>query len=206
MARAGPPRREDDPSTISMIVFESGHYYELRITPHPQECQWNLEAVDSMLLARAALPDGPSPCPITNLQMPLTAVVSGEAGSWHPGHALNCLWRWAQRCRPHTRDWTATWRFYLDGRRELEAIPQRERTTETPVARNLCPVFAIHQIWALAMGRQLQPTIRTKTETQAAHAALVHETSSALCSAFVRLMGNPWGPKPPRSGTRNTPP
>ena len=41
-ARAGPPRREDDPSTISMILLESGHYYRVRISPHPQECHWNL--------------------------------------------------------------------------------------------------------------------------------------------------------------------
>ena len=62
-AHAGPSRREDDPSTISMIVLESGHYYQVRITPHPQECHWNLEAVDSMLLASAALPDGPTLLP-----------------------------------------------------------------------------------------------------------------------------------------------
>ena len=37
-ARAGRQRREDDPSTISMIVLECGNYYQLRITPHPQEC------------------------------------------------------------------------------------------------------------------------------------------------------------------------
>ena len=46
-----------------MIVLESGHYYQVRITPHPQECHWNLEAVDSMLLASAALRDGPTPLP-----------------------------------------------------------------------------------------------------------------------------------------------
>ena len=92
------------PSTISMIVLESGHYYQVRITPHPQECRWNLEAVDSILPARAALPDGPTPLPHNQPRDPLTAVVLGEAGSWHPGHALYCLWRWAQRRWPHTRD------------------------------------------------------------------------------------------------------
>ena len=56
---------------------------------------------------------------------------------------------------------------------------------------NLCPVFAIHQIWALAGGEQLQPTIRTETEAQAAHAALVHEILSALRSALMRHVGNP---------------
>ena len=131
-ARAGPPRREDDPSTIAMIMLESGEYYQVRITPHLQERHWSLEAVDSMLPESAALPDGPTPLPHTQPPDPLTAIVSGEAGTWHPGHALCCLWRWAQRRWPHTRDWTATWTFHLDGWQQLEAIPQRKRTAETP--------------------------------------------------------------------------
>ena len=64
---------------------------------------------------------------------------------------------------------------------------------ETPAPANLCPVFAIHQIWALAIGRQLLPTIRTETEAQAAHAALVHEILSALRSPLVQRLGNPPG-------------
>ena len=132
--------------------------------------------------------------------------MSGEAGTWHPGHALYCLWRWAQRRWSHTRDWTATWRFYLDGRQQLEAIPQRERTAETPAATNLCPVFAIHQIRALATGGQLQPAIRTETEAQAAQAALVHEILSVLRSALVRLVGNLQGPERPRAKIRNKSP
>ena len=60
-----------------------------------------------------------------------------------------------------------------------------------PTATNLCPVFAIHQIRALAMGAQLQPAIRTEMEAQAAHAALVHEILSALRSALLRRVGNP---------------
>ena len=91
----------------------------------------------------------------------------------------------------HTRDWTATWKFHLDGRQQLEAISQHKRTAETPAATNLCPVFAIHQIRALAMGGQLQPAIRTEMKAQAAHAALVHEILSALCSALVQRVGNP---------------
>ena len=176
-----------------MLVLESDHYYRVRGAPDPQECHSNLEAVDSMLPARAALPDGPSPLPHNQPPDPLTAVVSGEAGSWHQGHALYCLWRLPQRRWPDTRDWTATWRFHLDGRQQLEAIPQRERTTETPATTNLCNVFAIQQILALAMGGQLQPTISTETEAQAAHAALVHEILSALRSALIRRMGNPPG-------------
>ena len=74
---------------------------------------------------------------------------------------------------------------------ELEAIPQHERMAKTPTANNLCPIFAIHQIRALAMGEQLQPAIRNETEAQAAHAALVHEILSALRSAIVRLVRHP---------------
>ena len=191
-ARAAPPLRERDPSTIAMIVLENGHYYQVRIIPHPQESHWSLEAVDSMLPATTALPD--SPTSLLNDQPPdhLTAILSGMAGTWHPGHALYCLWRWARRRWPHTRVWSATWRFYLDGRQQLEAIP--ERPAENPTAPNLCPVFAIHQIRALALGEQLQPTIRTETDAEAAHAALVHEIFSAPRSALVRPDGHPPGP------------
>ena len=65
---------------------------------------------------------------------------------------------------------------------------------ETTTAPNLCPVFAIHQIRVLALGEQLQPAIRTQTEAQAAHAAIVHEILSALRSALVRRVGNLPGP------------
>ena len=183
MARAAPPPRERDPSTIAMIVFESGHYHQVRITP--QDGHWNLEAVDSMLPANAALPDSPTPLPNNQPPDPLTAVLWGAAGTWHPGHALYCLWQWARRRWQHTRDWTATWNFHLDGRQQLEAIPQREGTAESPTPTNLCPVFAIHQIRALAIGRQLQPAIRTEMQAQAANAALVHENLSDLRSAVV---------------------
>ena len=84
-----------------------------------------------------------------------------------------------------------TWRFDLDGRQQLEAIPQRERMAETPTATNLYSVFEIHQIWTLALGELVQPAIRTEMEAQAAHAALVHEILSALRSALVRRLGNP---------------
>ena len=147
-----------------------------------------------MLPASAALPESPTPLPNDQPPDSLTAFASGAAGTWYPAHTLRCLWRLARRHWPHTRDWTATWRFDLDGRQQLEAIPQRERTAETPAATNLCPVFAIHQIWMLAMGGQLQPAISTEAEAQAAHAALVHEVLSALCRALVRRVGNPPGP------------
>ena len=65
---------------------------------------------------------------------------------------------------------------------------------ETPTATNLCPVFAIHQIRTLAMGEQLQLAIRTETEAQAAHTALVQKMLSVLRSALVRRVGNPPGP------------
>ena len=175
-----------------MILLENGHYYQVWIIPHLQESQGSFEAVDSMLPATTALPDSPTPLLNDQPPYPLTAIVSGTAGTWHPGHALYCLWRWLRHRWPHTRVWSATWRYYLDGQQQLEAIP--ERTAETPTAPNLCPVFAIHQIRALALGEQLQPTIRTETEAKAAHAALVHKISSALRSALVRRVGNPPGP------------
>ena len=81
--------------------------------------------------------------------------------------------------------------------RDTQAVPQHERTAKTPTATNLCPVFAIHQIWALAIGGQLQPAIRTETEAQAAHAGLVPEILSALRSALVRRMKNLQGPEQP---------
>ena len=109
--RAAPPPRERDPGTIAMIVLETGHYYQVRIIPHPQESHWSLEAVDCMLPATTALPDSPTPLLPCQPPDPLTAIVSGTAGTWHPGHALYCLLRWAQRRWPHTRAWSATWRF-----------------------------------------------------------------------------------------------
>ena len=143
-----------------------------------------------MLPARAALPPGHTPLPHNEPPDPLTAVVLGEAGSWLPGHALYCLWPRAQRRWPHTRDWTATWRFHLDGRQQLEAIPQHEQMTETPATANLPPVIAIQEIWALAMGGQLLPTIHTETEAQAAHRALVNEILVPLRSALVQRLGD----------------
>ena len=187
-----PPPRERDPSTIAMIVLDNGHYYRVRIIPHPQESHWSLEAVDSMVSATTALPDSPTTLLPGQPPDPLTAIVSGMAGTWHPGHVLYCLWRWAQRRWPHTRVWSATCRFYLDGRQQLEVIP--ERTAETSTAPSLCPVFEIHPIRALALGEQLQPAIRSETEAQAAHAALVHEIFSVFRSALVRRVGNPSGP------------
>ena len=119
-ARAAPPPRERDPGTIAMIVLENGHYYKVRITPHPQRGHWSFEAVNSMLPVTTDQPDSPIPLLLGQPPDPLTAVVSGTAGTWQPGHAVYCLWRWARRRPPHTRAWSAAWRFYLDGRQQLE--------------------------------------------------------------------------------------
>ena len=91
-----------------MTVLENGQYYQVRIITHLQESHCSLEAVDSMLPATTALPD--SPTPLFEGQIPdlLTAMVSGTVGTWHPGHALYCLWRWAWRRWPHTGVWSAT--------------------------------------------------------------------------------------------------
>ena len=91
MARAAPPPRERDSSTIAMVVLENGHYYQMRIIPQPQEDDWSLEAVNSMLSATTAPPDSPNPLLNGLPPDPLTAIVSGTAGTWHPGHALYCL-------------------------------------------------------------------------------------------------------------------
>ena len=106
-----------------MIVLENGQYYRVRIIPHPQGRHWSSEAVDSMLPATTALPDGPTPVLIDQPPDTLTAIVSGKAGTWHPGHALYCLWPWARRHWRHTRVWSVTWRFYRGGRQQLEAFP-----------------------------------------------------------------------------------
>ena len=45
-----------------MIVLESGHYYQVRIT-RTRRSATGLEAVDSMLPANAALPDSLTPLP-----------------------------------------------------------------------------------------------------------------------------------------------
>ena len=65
--------------------------------PHPQDNHWSLEAIDSMLRATTDLPENPTPLLPDQPPDPLTAIVSGTVGTWHPGHALFCLWRWARR-------------------------------------------------------------------------------------------------------------
>ena len=200
MARAAPPPRERDHSTIASIVLENGHYYQVRITQHPQESHWSLEAVDTMLPGTTALPDNATP--LLNGKPPdrLTTIVSGTVGTWHPGPALYCLGGWARRRWPHTRVWTTTWRFHLDGRQRLEAILQRSQKAVNSAAPNMCPVFAIHQIWALALGEQLQPAIRTGTEAQACTKSSV-PSAAPSCGAWE----TPQGPEPPRAETGNTP-
>ena len=95
-AHAGPPGRSTS-STIAMVVLDNGQYYQVRITPRPLARHLDLEAFDSMLRSDVALPDGPTPLPPDQSPDPLTTIVSGRAGSWHPGHALYFLWRLAQR-------------------------------------------------------------------------------------------------------------
>ena len=82
-ARATPPPRELDPSTIAMIMLENGHYYQVRIIPHPQESHWSLEAVDYMLPAPTALPDSPTPLLPGQPPDPLTAIVDRVGDGRH---------------------------------------------------------------------------------------------------------------------------
>ena len=162
---AGPaePSPRGTPSTVAMVVLESGHYYEVRITAPPLETHWDFEAADSMLLRDVDLPDGPTPLLPGQPRDLLTAIVSGAAGTWHPGHTFFCLWRWAQRKLPLTSDWSAAWRFHLDGRQQTEAIQPHERIAGRPNSDNLCPVLAIHKIWTLAAG-QVSPATHTEKE------------------------------------------
>ena len=74
-ARAAPPPRERDPSTIAMIVLQNGHYYQVRIIPHPQETHRSLEAVDSMLPVTTALPKSPTLLLNDQPLDPLTVIV-----------------------------------------------------------------------------------------------------------------------------------
>ena len=67
--------------------------------------------------------------------------------------------------------------------------------TAEPITTGVLLATAIRQIWALALGEQRQPAIRTHTEARAAHTAVVHEIFSTLCSALVRRVGNPPGPR-----------
>ena len=76
------------PSIFSMVVLENGHYYQVRITPRPLARHLNLEAVDSMLCRATAMPDGPTKLPRDQPPDPLTNIVFGRGGIWHPGHAL----------------------------------------------------------------------------------------------------------------------
>ena len=203
-ARAAPPPRERDPSSIALTVLENGHYYQVRIILNPQDSHWSVEAVDSMLSATTALPDSLTPLLSDQPPDPLTAIVSGTAGTWHPGHALYCLWRWARRRWPHTRVWSATWRFYLDGPQQLQAIPQRERTAETPAAPDLCPVFGIRQIQALALASNCSAPskLRRRPRQHTRHLCTKSSAPSAapLCNAWETLQG----PEPPRAETGKT--
>ena len=81
------------------------------------------------------------------------------------------------------------WSFHLDDRQQVEVIPS-DNLANPPTTENLCPVFAIHQIPALAAGLVL-PAIHTEEEAGAAHAALVSEIFAALRITLVRHRGNP---------------
>ena len=186
-SHAGSPER-DAPSSMLLVVLDVSHDYHLRITARPQERRCDLEAVNSKLPRDAPLLDGPTILRPDQPPDPRTANLSGIAGRWHPGHALYCLPRWAQLRWPHTREYSAEWSFHLDGRQQGEAIPPKEGG-KSPTAMNLCPVFAIHQILALAT--EGQATMYTGSEARAAYGALVSEIFSALSSALIRHPANP---------------
>ena len=187
-AGAEPPRRSTT-STVAIVVLKDGHYYQVRITPRPLVRCWELEAVYPMLPGNMPLPDGPTRLSPDQPPDTLTTIMSGRDASWHPGNGLYCLWLWAQQRWQHTREWSATWTFHLDGQQQAEVIPPNDRANP-PTTRNLCPVFAIHQIQALAAG-QVSPAISTEEEVRAVHAALLREIFNALRTALIRHPGNP---------------
>ena len=101
MRDAGPQDR-DTPSTVLLVMLEAGRYYHVKIIPRPEEQRWDLEAVDSMIPRDRPMPAGPSTLSPDQPDS-LTSIASGQAGTWHSGHALDCLWRWTQRRSWDTR-------------------------------------------------------------------------------------------------------
>ena len=139
-----------------------------------------------MLRRDREVTDSPTRLPQDVLPDPLAAIMSGRAGSWHPGHVPYCLWPWAKRPWLHTREWPAAWRFHLHGRQQAEVISPHE-PAYPPAKAKLCVVFAIHQ---LVSGWQ-SPTINTEEEVPEADAALMSELFDTLCSGLVRHPGSP---------------
>ena len=78
------PLARDTLSTAATVVLESSQYYQVRITPRPLERCCDLEAVDSMLPRGMGLLDGPTTLLPGKFPHPLTAIVSGMDGAWHP--------------------------------------------------------------------------------------------------------------------------
>ena len=103
-------------------------------------------------------------------------------------------WQWAQRRWQHTREWSATWGFHLDGRKQAEVILPHDQANP-PSTDNMCPVSAIHQIRASAGGK-VSAAIHREEEAPAAHAALVRDIFAALRITHVRPPGNPAMPGP----------
>ena len=91
----GSPNR-DTPSTPLLIMLKPDHYYHVRITAQPEEQCRDLDAVDSMIPRATHLPAEQTTLSPDQPE-PLTTIVSGQASTWHPGHTLSCLWRWAQQ-------------------------------------------------------------------------------------------------------------
>ena len=79
-----PPAR-GTPSTVTMVVLENIHYYQVRITARPLEPRCDLVAVEFMLPRDMDLPEGPTPLLPGTPPDPLTAFLSGRAGNWHAG-------------------------------------------------------------------------------------------------------------------------
>ena len=82
------PPSPDTPRPVRLVMLEIGQYYHGRVTPRPEDKQWDLEAVNSIIPVAAPLPDAPTTVNPGQPPDPMTAVTSGQAGSWHPARPL----------------------------------------------------------------------------------------------------------------------
>ena len=89
-----------------------------------------------MLPATTDLPESPTPLLPDQPQDSLTAVVSGTAGTWHPGHALYCFWRPRRRTRPWCTKSSVPSAAALCAAWETLQGPEPQPATEPAAARS----------------------------------------------------------------------
>ena len=169
-----------------MIVWESGHDYQVRITPHPQECHWSRETVDSMLPGSAALPDSPTPLPKSQ---PSTASGGGLGAAGHTSgtgrRRGGSTWKAGSNWRPSPN---ASGRGGPQQRPTCAMFARSTRSGRWQWGGNCSPPSALRR----KPKRHTQPLCTRCSVPSAAPACGVWETTQ--------------GPEPPRAEIRNTPP